>query len=153
MTPPKSTPRPGGHRIALAGILSGAAVAVTVLVLGQHFADTRNRTAAAAVLGGLVLLMLAADLTGRRGQRIRTALGTLAGITVTLAVVGGLYWIIGRHWGEPATYTAGVAWCALLAAACRGVYLVRRRLYWRKHRYSPQDRAAQARAEALWRRR
>jgi hypothetical protein len=107
----------------------------------------------ASVLGGFVLLMLAADLTGRRGHRIRRALTTLAVATVTLAALGGLYWIIGRHWGEGVTYAAGVAWCAVIGAVMLAVSRVRRRLYWRKYGYSPQERQAQARAEALWPRR
>ena len=96
-----------------------------------------------AVLGGFVLLMLAADLTGSRGQRLRRALGTLTAVTVALTALGGLYWIIGRHWASPAMYAAGVAWCAAIGAVMLAVSRVRRRLYWNKYGYSPQARRAE----------
>lgn len=149
----KGAPRSDARRATLIGIPLGIAVAATVLATGTHFADTRNWAGVGAVLGGFVLLMLAADLTGSRGQRLRRALGTLTAVTVALAALGGLYWIIGRHWASPAMYAAGVAWCASIGAVMLAVSRVRRRLYWNKYGYSPGERRAQARAEALWPRR
>lgn len=137
-------PRSAARHAALIGIPAGLAIGVTVLVLSVHFAGTRNWAGIWSVLGGFVLLMLASDLAGRRGRRLRGALGTLTAVTVILAAVGGLYWIIGRHWGAPATYAAGVTWQAALGAVMLAVSRARRRLYWRKYGYSPEARRAEA---------
>jgi hypothetical protein len=137
-------PAPDARRAALIGIPASIAVGVTVIALGDHFIHTGNRAGIAAVLGGLVLLMLVSDLTVPRGSRLRGALGTLTAVTVTAAAFGGLYWITGRHWGEPATYAAGVAWWAVIGAVMLAVSRVRRRLYWRKYGYSPEARRADA---------
>jgi len=149
----KAAPRSDARRAALIGIPAGLATGVTVFALADHFAHARDWISIPAVPGGFVLLMLASDLAGPRGNRLRSALGTLAAVTIALAALGGLYWVIGRHWGEAATYTAGVAYEALLAGAWRMVYLARRRLYWNRYGYSQQARRAQAQAEALWPRR
>jgi hypothetical protein len=138
---------------ALIGLPAGAAIFVTVTALADHFIHTGNRAGIAAVLGGFVLLMLAGDLAVPCRSRLREALGTLTAVTAGAVALGGLYWIIGRHWGEPATYAAGVGYWALLALAGRGVYLARRRLYWRKHKYSPDARQWEKDAYALWPRR
>ena len=138
------------RRAAMVGIPAGIAVTVTTLALADHFVRTGNRAGIASVLGGFVLVMLAADLTARRGQRLRGALGTLTAAVVIGAALGGLYLIFERHWGEPATYAAGVAWCAVIGLVMLAVSRVRRRLYWRRYGYSPQERQAQARAEAFW---
>lgn len=149
----KGPARFAGRHPAVTGTALGAVVAGAVLPLGTHFADTRNWAGMGAVLGGLVLLMLASDLTVPRGSRLRGALGTLTAVTVTLSALGGLYWVAGRHWGEPATYAAGVAWMAAIGAVMLAAGRVRRRLYWRKYGYSPAERRAQADAGRLFPRR
>jgi MFS family permease len=138
---------------ALIGIPAGAAICVTLLALGDHFAYTRNWAGVAAVAGGFVLLMLASDLAGRRGSRLREARTTLTAVAVVALALGGLYWITGCHWGGPATFAAGAAYWTLLALAWRGAYLTRRRLRWRKHGYSPEARQREKEAYALWPRR
>lgn len=134
---------------ALIGIPAATVIFAVILGLGDHFVHTRNWAGAGAILGGFVLLMLAGDLTGRRGRRLRDALGTLTAVTLIGAAFGGLYWILGRHWASPAAYGAGVAWWATLGAVMLAVSRVRRRLYWRRHGYTAAERRADAAALAV----
>jgi hypothetical protein len=138
---------------ALIGIPAAAAIFAVIMALGDHFARTRNWAGLGAVAAGFVLLMLAFDLTGTRGERLREARNTLTALTVITVALGGLFWIIFRHWGEPATYGAAVAYEALLALAWRGAYLIRRSLRWRKHNYPAEARQWEKEAYALWPRR
>jgi hypothetical protein len=149
----KGAPWSDAARGWLIGIPAGTAIFVTVMALADHFIHTGNRIGIAAVLGGFVLLMLASDLAVPCGSRLREALRTLTAVTAGAVALGGLYWIIGRHWGEPATYAAGVSYWALLALAGRGVYLARRRLRWRRHKYPAEARQWEKDAYALWPRR
>jgi hypothetical protein len=129
------------------------AIGITVLALGDHFIHTRNWIGIAAIFGSFVLLMLASDLTGARGSRLREAGNSLTALAVIAVALGGLFWIIFRHWPAPATYAAGVAYEALLALTWRGGYLVRRRLRWRKYKYPAEARQWERDAYALWPRR
>jgi len=138
---------------ALIGIPVAAVIFAAVLGLGDHFVHTRNWAGLGAIGSGLVLLMLADDLTSRRGERLREARLTLTAVAVITAALGGLFWIIFRHWGEPATYGAAVAYEALLALAWRGAYLIRRSLRWRKYKYPAEARQWEKDAYALWPRR
>jgi apolipoprotein N-acyltransferase len=143
---PAAKPAGGSWRTAaLIGIPAGVAISAAVLGLGDHFMHTGNRIGIAAILGGFVLLMLVSDLTGARGSRLREAGNSLAALAVIAVALGGLLWIVFRHWPAPATYAAGIGYEALLALAWYGLHLVRNRLYSRK------ARRARARTEAYWR--
>ena len=159
----KAAPRSDARRAALIGIPAGLVIGVTSIALGTHFADTRNWAGIGATLGGLVALMAAGDVWCEAGRQrmtgkcsIRRLLGAPAGLLVAAAVLGGPFWLIagpGRTWHSVALAAALLAYAAVIACAWRVVYLARRRLYWNKYGYSPQDRRAQARAESLWPRR
>lgn len=136
----------------VAAVVAGG-IAAVAFPLGTHFADTRNWKGLGIIAGCLLALMTASSAVPSGGDRrgplaaLRRACGFLGYITAVAGFLGPAAWFEagpGRGWHGPGLYGLGAAWALAWLAAGLAAGKARRRLYWRKYGYTPEQRRADA---------